>query len=81
MAIQTSRDGHIGSASPGHGGHDLYGRYVGGVAALVGVILVAAAGFGVPASTLLFTALAVACPLMMIVMMRAMRGGGGHGER
>ena len=46
----------------------------------VGVVLGAAVlmAFGVSASTLVVLAAALACPLMMVVMMRTMMGGHPH---
>ena len=47
-----------------------------GLCVLVAAIfLVGALAFGVPTSSAWALALAVACPLMMIVMMRGMHGG------
>lgn len=53
--------------------------YCGAVVALAIIVLVAV---GTSASTLGFLALAIACPLMMLVMMRQMMGGrpGPHPE-
>ena len=45
-----------------------------GVAAAVVVLL----AFGVQANTLFFLAAALACPLMMVFMMRGMMGGQDH---
>ena len=42
------------------------------------ILVVGLVALGVPASTLLFAALALACPLMMIFMMGGMHGG--HGD-
>jgi hypothetical protein len=39
------------------------------------IVVVGLVALGVPASTLLVAALALTCPLMMIFMMRGMRGG------
>lgn len=53
-----------------------YGLY----AIAVAIAVVGALALGVPAATLFFGAIALACPLMMIFMMRGMHGGGGmHG--
>lgn len=44
------------------------------------IVVVGLVALGVPAQTLLFAALVLACPLMMIFMMRGMHGGHeGHG--
>jgi hypothetical protein len=40
------------------------------------ILIVGLVALGVPASTLLFVALILACPLMMLFMMRGMHGGG-----
>lgn len=44
------------------------------IALAIGIVGLVA--LGVPASTLLFIALILACPLMMLFMMRGMHGGG-----
>jgi hypothetical protein len=45
------------------------------------ILVVGLVALGVPASTLLFAALVLACPLMMIFMMGGMHGGhGGAGQ-
>jgi hypothetical protein len=44
----------------------------------VGAALVVLLAFGVQANTLLFLAAALACPLMMVFMMRGMMGGQDH---
>lgn len=44
-------------------------------AVAVAVLVVGLVWAGVPAQTLLFAALVLACPLMMLVMMRGMHGG------
>ena len=49
-------------------------RCVVGAGAAVALLL----AFGVQAGTLVFLAAALACPLMMVVMMRGMMGGTGH---
>lgn len=46
-----------------------------GLAAAVGLLLV----FGVQAGTLVYLAAVLACPLMMVFMMRGMMGSHGHG--
>ena len=44
------------------------------------ILVVGLVALGVPASTLLFAALVLVCPLMMMFMMGGMHGGrGGHG--
>lgn len=44
------------------------------------ILVVGLVALGVPAQTLLFAAVVLACPLMMIFMMSGMHGGhGGHG--
>jgi Protein of unknown function (DUF2933) len=53
-----------------HAGHCIVG------VALAAVILIA---FGASTSTLLFLGVALACPLMMIVMMKMMMGGNQSG--
>lgn len=45
-----------------------------GVAAAVGLLFV----LGVQAGTLVYLAAVLACPLMMVLMMRGMMGGHGH---
>ncbi|MGW6906687.1 hypothetical protein [Streptomyces sp. NPDC054940] len=53
-----------------------YGLY----AVAVAISVVGALALRVPVATLSFMAIALACPLMMISMMRGMYGGGGmHG--
>ena len=47
-----------------------------GIAA-VGVLLV----FGVQPGTLVYLAAVLACPLLMVFMMRGMMGGAAHGDR
>ncbi len=42
------------------------------------IVVVGLAWAGLPASTLLAAALFLACPLMMMVMMRGMHGGAGN---
>jgi hypothetical protein len=42
------------------------------------VAFVGALWAGVPIGTLLFVAAVLACPLMMVFMMRGMHGGSGH---
>jgi hypothetical protein len=42
------------------------------------VLVVGLVWAGVPAQTLLVAALVLACPLMMLVMMRGMHGAGDH---
>ncbi len=42
------------------------------------ILVVGLVALGVPASTLLFGALVLACPLMMVFMMGGMRGGHDH---
>jgi Protein of unknown function (DUF2933) len=45
------------------------------------ILVVGLVALGVPASTLLFAALVLACPLMMMFMMSGMHGGhGGSGK-
>jgi hypothetical protein len=44
------------------------------------VLVVGLVALGVPAQTLLFGALVLACPLMMMLMMGGMHGGHGHGH-
>lgn len=46
------------------------------VAVAIGVV--GALWVGVPAGTLVFAAVALACPLMMMFMMGGMHGGGDH---
>jgi hypothetical protein len=53
--------------------HQQWGLYA---IALV-VLVVGLVALGVPASTLLVAGLFLACPLMMLVMMRGMHGGHG----
>ncbi|MEV0173175.1 DUF2933 domain-containing protein [Streptomyces sp. NPDC050803] len=53
-----------------------YGLYA--IAVAIGVV--GALALGVPVATLFFGAIALACPLMMIFMMRGMHGGGGGGR-
>ena len=48
-----------------------------GVVAAVGLLVV----FGVKAGTLVYLAAVLACPLMMVFMMRGMMGGHGHDGR
>jgi peptidoglycan/LPS O-acetylase OafA/YrhL len=43
------------------------------------VLVVGLVALGVPAQTLLFGALVLVCPLMMMLMMGGMHGGHGHG--
>jgi len=45
-----------------------------GVAAAVGLLVI----FGVNAGTLVYLAAVLACPLMMVIMMRSMMGGHGY---
>jgi hypothetical protein len=45
-------------------------------AVALAILVVGLVWVGVPASTLLVAGLALACPLMMLVMMRGMHGGG-----
>ena len=45
-----------------------------GILAAVGLLLV----FGVQAGSLVYLAVVLACPLMMVFMMRGMMGGGGR---
>ncbi|MFE7276150.1 hypothetical protein [Streptomyces sp. NPDC057623] len=53
-----------------------YGLY----AVAVAISVVGALALGMPVATLFFMAIALACPLMMIFMMRGMhRGDGMHG--
>ncbi|MFG2549502.1 hypothetical protein [Streptomyces sp. NPDC048581] len=53
-----------------------YGLY----AVAVAISVVGALALGVPVATLFFMAIALACPLMMIFMMRGVHGGSGmHG--
>lgn len=47
----------------------------------VAVALVLLVAFGVDSSTLLFLGLVLACPLMMLVMMKGMTRGKGDGSR
>jgi hypothetical protein len=56
-----------------HGNHMKH-MLIGG-AGLLAVLL----AFGVPLSTALPYAIFLACPLMMLMMLRSMGGGGGHG--
>lgn len=50
-------------------------------AVALALLIVGLVWLGVPASTLVFAAIALSCPLMMIVMMRGMHGGqSGHGH-
>jgi hypothetical protein len=46
-----------------------------GLAAAIGLLIV----FGVQAGTFVYLVVALACPLMMVFMMRGMMGGAGHG--
>ncbi|MFR9802802.1 hypothetical protein ACL02T_10925 [Pseudonocardia sp. RS010] len=41
-------------------------------------VILGVAAFGLPLSSLLLLAVVLACPLMMMFMMRGMHGGGGH---
>ncbi|MBD0839439.1 DUF2933 domain-containing protein [Streptomyces sp. TRM68416] len=52
-----------------------YGLY----AIAVAIATVGALALGVPVATLFLGAIVLACPLMMIFMMRGMHGGGMHG--
>jgi hypothetical protein len=45
------------------------------------ILVVGLVALGVPASTLLFGALVLACPLMMLLMMGGMHGGHGGADR
>ena len=47
-------------------------------AVAVAIVMVGALWIGVPAGTLAVVAIALACPLMMIFMMRGMHGGDNH---
>jgi hypothetical protein len=53
-----------------------YGLY----AVALAIVVVGALWLGVPLGTLAFLALVLACPLMMLFMMRGMHGGDGHDE-
>jgi hypothetical protein len=53
-----------------------WGRY----AMALAILVVGLVWAGVPASTLLFAGLILACPLMMFVMMRGMHGGDTSGH-
>src|SRR5439155_5418709 len=71
-------------ASPGDGGdarqgeEDVMRRQPWGLYAIaLAVLVVGLVALGVPASTLLFAALVLACPLMMMFMMGRMHGGHG----
>lgn len=52
----------------------------GAYAIALAVLIVGLVALGVPANTLLFTAVILACPLMMLFMMRGMHGGGATGH-
>ena len=49
-------------------------------AVVLAIVIVGLIAVGVPAQTLLFAALVLACPLMMIFMHGGHGGHGGHGE-
>ena len=49
-------------------------------AVAVAIAVVAALALGAPFSTLGFLVIVLVCPLMMMFMMRRMRGGGAHQE-
>ncbi|MGW3938545.1 MULTISPECIES: DUF2933 domain-containing protein [Streptomyces] len=44
------------------------------------ILVVGLVALGAPLSTLLLLGIFVACPLMMMFMMRGMHGGGGHDQ-
>lgn len=56
------------------------GRQLPIYALALAVLLVGLAALGVPLSGVVIVLLALACPLMMFIMMRAMSDGGGHGR-
>ena len=56
--------------------HQQWGLY----AIAFAVVVVGLVALGVPASTLVFAVAMLACPLMMIFMMRGMHGGRGGGH-
>ena len=54
------------------------GRNLGRYALALAIVVVGALWAGVPVSTLAYLALVLACPLMMLFMMRGMHGGDSH---
>ena len=48
-------------------------------AVALAILVVGLVALGVPASTLLFAAFVLVCPLMMVLMMGGMHGGHGSG--